>query len=509
MGKEDNAESMGNQHQTPVTQNMSLFRETIFVATICTAQLYAQAGIGQTISIIYVIGDSLHITNTLELPWLIAGYSLTVGTFIMFSGRLGDLYGYKKLLIIGFAWYATWSFVSGFAVWSNKVLFIFSRVLAGIGPAICLPNALAILGSSYPPGKRKSMVFAIFAATAPSGVVGGACFAGIFHLAWWPWTFWSFGIAVLCSIGLTYFFVPDPPPRLSGKAHQSFSDHLIELDAYGAITGISGLVLFNFAWNQAAISGWASPQCISTLILGVACMFLFAWIEIRWAPAPLIPFRELSTEHAFIVFAIFGGWASFGVWFYYTWLFVLEIRGTPPLLAVAYFSPCIISGGLASVTTGLLMHRLGPTVIMMLAMIAFIVGNILIAFWPTDQLYWGQLFVAMLIMPWGMDMSFPAATLVLSNTLPVEQQGVAASLINTVVNYSISIGLGFASTVEVNVNHNGAETELGYRGAMYMAIGLAGLDLVVSTAAFISRLQRSHKPLEIITRPWPKWNAEI
>ncbi|CAN9185878.1 unnamed protein product, partial [Alternaria alternata] len=313
----------------------------------------------------------------------------------MFSGRLGDLYGYKKLLIIGFA-----------------------------------------------------------------------C------------------IAVLCSIGLTYFFVPDPPPRLSGKAHQSFSDHLIELDAYGAITGISGLVLFNFAWNQAAISGWASPQCISTLSLGVACMFLFAWIEVRWAPAPLIPFRALSTEHAFIVFAIFGGWASFGVWFYYTWLFVLEIRGTPPLLAVAYFSPCILSGALASVMTGLLMHRLGPTVIMMLAMIAFIVGNILIAFWPTDQSYWGQLFVAMLIMPWGMDMSFPAATLVLSNTLPVKQQGVAASLINTVVNYSISIGLGFASTVEVNVNHNGAETELGYRGAMYMAIGLAGLGLVVSTAAF-------------------------
>jgi hypothetical protein len=124
-------------------------------------------------------------------------------------------------------------------------------------------------------------------------------------------------IAVSCSIGLTHFFVPDPPPRLSGKAHQSFSAHLIELDAHGAITGILGLVLFNFAWNQAAISGWGSPECITTLVLGVACMLLFAWIEMQWAPAPLIPFQALNSAHGFIVLAIFGGWASFAIWFYY------------------------------------------------------------------------------------------------------------------------------------------------------------------------------------------------
>jgi MFS family permease len=110
---------------------------------------YTEAGIGQTISIIHIIGDSFGITNQLELPWLIAGFSLTVGTFILFSGRLGDIYGYKRMLIIGLAWYALWSAIPGFAVWSNKVLFIFARVLAGIGPAICLPNALAILGASY------------------------------------------------------------------------------------------------------------------------------------------------------------------------------------------------------------------------------------------------------------------------------------------------------------------------------------------------------------------------
>ncbi|KAI4947713.1 hypothetical protein J4E91_006535 [Alternaria rosae] len=508
--KENDPESAAH-----IVEGMSFFQEII-----------TEAGIGQTISIIHVIGDSFGITNQLELPWLIAGFSLTVGTFILFSGRLGDIYGYKRMLIIGFAWHVLWSAVSGFAVWSNKVLFIFARVLAGIGPAICLPNALAILGASYQPGRRKSMVFAIFAATAPGGVVDGACFAGIFDLAWWPGrsgllrksgcdtymdelTNCVYSIAIPCSIGLTVVFVPSPPPKLADRLGQSIKDHLLELDVAGATTGILGLTLFNFAWNQAAISGWDSPECIVTLILGIGFMALFFWVEVNWAPSPLIPFEVLGMENVFIILAMFGGWASFGIWFFYTWQSVLEIRGTPPLLAVAYFSQCVVSGAMASISTGLLMHRLGPSIIMILAMMAFLVSNFLIAFWPSEQIYWGQLFVAMLIMPWGMDMSFLAATLVLSNALPAEQQGVAASLINTVVNYSISLGLGFASTVEVNVNHGGADVELGYRGAIYTAIGFAGLGLCISIVALVNEWYKTGKQILGTATPWPRPGAEV
>jgi hypothetical protein len=142
-------------------------------------------------------------------------------------------------------------------------------------------------------------------------------------------------------------------------------------------------------------------------------------------------------------------------------------------------------------------------------MTAFLVGNFLIAFWPTQQICWGQLFVAMLIIPWGIDMSFPAATLVFSNALPAEQQGVAASLINTVVNYSISLGLGFASTVEVNVNHSGADVELGYRGAMYTAIGFAGLGLCISIVALVYEWYKTGTQILGIATPWPKPGAEV
>jgi len=128
---------------------------------------------------------------------------------------------------------------------------------------------------------------------------------------------------------------------------------------------------------------------------------------------------------------------------------------------------------------------------MTMALTAFTVGTVLIMTAPVHQSYWAQAFVCTVIIPWGMDMSFPAATLILSNAVKKEHQGIAASLVNTVVNYSISLGLGFAGTVEVHVN-NGGKTEAdvlkGYRGGFYVGAGLSGLGLLIS----ITFLARSH-----------------
>jgi MFS family permease len=120
---------------------------------------------------------------------------------------------------------------------------------------------------------------------------------------------------------------------------------------------------------------------------------------------------------------------------------------------------------------------------MIIALTFFTIGTILIMTAPLDQIYWGQVFFCTALIPLGMDMSFPAATLILSNAVKKEHQGIAASLVNTVVNYSISIGLGFAGTVEVHVNNGGKTPQdllRGYRGAWYVGCGLSGLGMVLS-----------------------------
>lgn len=455
-----------------------------------------QAGIGCDLSSLEIIGDSFNIKNDGILSWFIAGYSLTSGTFILFFGRCGDLFGYHNLFIIGFAWYALWSMVAGVSVYRNYVLFIFARTLQGIGPSMLLPNALAILGSTYGPGKRKNLIFAMFGATAPNGSIVGSVFAAIFtQLAWWPWLFWACAIACAVFAIMGWLTIPRIHHEQE-KQNRTLLEWLQELDIMGACLGVGGLALINLAWNQAPIAGWSTPYVYVVLIIGAVLLGLFFAWEFWAAKKPLIPFQALTLDVSFVLGCIACGWASFGIWIYYLWLFMIKIRGITPLLASAQWTPPGVSGIIAAFTTGYLMSKIKPGWIMFMAMIAFTLGLLFVAINPVHQTYWALTFVSLIVMPWGMDMSFPASTVLLSNAVERKHQGIAASLVTTVVNYSISIGLGFAGTVEVHVNNGGKtfhDTLKGYRGAMYLGIGLAGLGIVVSVLYLVKGMSTKKK----------------
>lgn len=145
------------------------------------------------------------------------------------------------------------------------------------------------------------------------------------------------------------------------------------------------------------------------------------------------------------------GWASFSIWLFYLWQFLFVLQRKTPLLLSAEFSPPAISDFCAAIMRGLLLHKLGPGVILLMAMVAFCVHNVILATMPVDQTYWAQTFISLVMMPWGMDMLFSSSTIILSNSMPREHQGLAASLFTTVINYSISLGLGFAGTIESRV----------------------------------------------------------
>ena len=471
-----------------IAETLPLGKEILFVGIICCAQFTTQVGLNSCLAILHVIGDHYGLSNNPgDLSWLIAAYSLTVGTFILLAGRFGDVYGYKRMLIIGFSWFSLWSMIAGLAVYSNHVLFTFARVLQGFGPAILLPNPLQILVATYAPGRRKAMLFSIFGATAPSGALVGSVFAGIFNLAWWPWTFWSFAIALAGIAVAGSYVIPDPPKKVA-KA-MTWRETVAELDLLGGLSGGTALILINFAWNQSGVGTWTKAYVYVCLILGAGFTAAFFIIELRVAKSPLIPFDALSTDVAFVLGCVACGWSCFGIWVYYIWQFFEQLRGASPLLGASWFVPIAISGAIASVTTGFLLGRVKPALVMTIALTAFTVGTILIATAPVRQTYWAQSFVAMIIMPWGMDMSFPAATLILSDAVAKKHQGIGASLVNTVVNYSISLALGFAGTVEGHVNHGGTTPEdllLGYRGALYFGMGLSGFGLFLSLA-FLAR----------------------
>ena len=464
---------------------MSALHEILFVMIICSSNIFTQASLGMTIVPLKFIGRGLGITDPGNLSWFVAAYSLTVGTFILIAGRLGDMFGHKMLFVSGFFWYGFWSLIAGISNYSRSAIFFdVCRALQGLGPAMMVPNSLAILGRTYPPGRRKEMAFAIYGATAPNGFIIGAIFGSLLAtFTSWPWEFYVLAIAC-CVFGSASIFVIPSTPSKENPQNQKF-------DYLGAVSGVASLVLFNVAWNQAPIVGWGNPYVIVLLILGVLIFGLFLFIEKR-ADQALIPPGALSGKVGFVLACIGLSWSSFGIWVYYVVQFIENLRHASPLEVTAQVVPCGVSGCLAALTTGYILSRVRTSFLMAVAMLNFCIGNILLATMPVSQTYWIQTFLSFIITVWGMDISFPAATIILSNFVPKEHQGIAASLVVTIVNYSISMGLGIAGTVEAHVNRGGQDLLRGYRGAFYAAIGLSGMGVLFALVFIWSDL-RSRK----------------
>ena len=272
---------------------------------------------------------------------------------------------------------------------------------------------------------------------------------------------------------LAAFIIPhcqDPPTEVG-------------FDWAGCFLGIIGLVLFNFAWNQAAVVGWQEPYTYALLIVALLVLGLFCLVELKYSSKPLLPVRSLSRATILALACIAAGWASFGVWVWYLLNFLMKLRGATPLGTVAEVCGIAVSGGIAALLTAYLLPRLRAGVMMILAMLAFGVGQVLVATAPIEQTYWAQIFPMVIIMPFGMDFSFPSGTIILSDSMAREDQGLAASLVTTVVNYSISLGLGIAGTITRQLTGDSsdpADILYGYRGAWYFAIGLDLLGLGIA-----------------------------
>ena len=112
--------------------------------------------------------------------WFMSSFALTLGSFILISGRLGDLFGLKKIFLIGWVWTTIWTLICGFSVFSNSVIFfIISRAFQGIGFALLWPCGLGILGTIYEIGPRKNFVFGVFGAMGPSGATLSGLMASV------------------------------------------------------------------------------------------------------------------------------------------------------------------------------------------------------------------------------------------------------------------------------------------------------------------------------------------
>jgi MFS family permease len=485
----------------PWSFHMSPPRETLFVAVVALAHFMTQCSLGQTLVPLEVIGQTLK-ANAEQSIWFVAGYSLTVGTFILISGRAGDILGHKRVFCFGWAWFGLWSTLVGFSGLPSvrsQIFFDICRALQGIGPAIIMPTGLSLFGLAYPPGIKKNIMFSVFGALAPAGFVCGAVFGSLFaSVGRWNWAFWSF--ALICwALGALAMVVIPSELSLPNSMGLTF-------DWAGSFLGVTGLITFNVAWNCAPMYGWGSTRVIVLLVLGILVLGTFFWVE-KSTKNPILPIQALDSTAVLVLGCVGLGWGSFGIWVFYTFRFLQNphIRNYTLLQSAAAFAPAPISGLLAAGLTGFLLTHTPVSFTMMLSMFAFFIGIVIAATQPAHhQSYWAQIFISVLIMPFGMDMSFPAASVILSNRMPPEHQGIAMSLVNTCLNYFISISLGIAGTIEVHVakdlkTHPTDPYVLmkDYRATYHTAIALSSLGLTLGISFFIRDfLREGWKPMK-------------
>lgn len=455
--------------------------EYLFMASACIGQIVTMSATTASLTHMNQLTESFHSPETMK-PWYMASFGLAIGTVILISGRVGDAYGIRNALMGGYIWTIIWSILSGISYYDRHdgpAMYICCRAFQGAGLAFVLPNILGAAGRVFTPNTlRKKLVFGLVGLSAPIGGFSGVFMSGVIAVRTHRWDWNYYAQAIFAVVGCIMTFISCPEIAIITAEDGSRQ----KIDWVGGFLGITSLTLFNFSWNQAPVVGWQSAYIIVLLIIGFVMFFGFVWWELQFAENPLIP-SEVLVNSRFVatLTTIFLGWGAFGINLYHTFVMFQDLRHYSPFAAGAGLTPAPPFGLLAALSCSFIIGPRTVELILVGAMCCFTATSIILATTPVDQTYFRNTLGAWIIGPFGMDWSFPAASILLSEELPPYAQGMAGSLVCVMMNYGISIMLGVAGTIEVELlKSNPNDSYRAWRGAEYYAIGISGLATIIA-----------------------------
>ncbi len=365
------------------------------------------------------------------LQWVVSGYLIGYGGFLMLGGRAGDLLGRRRVLVAGTATFAVFSLAGALA--PNSETLVVARVLQGIGAAFMAPAGLSILMTTFH-GAARNKALGAWGAMSALGAASGIFFGGVLSAG--PGWRWVLLVNVPICIGLIAAAV-----RLLDSDHGERRGGRFDLP--GAVLVTAGMLLGLHALIEAPDHGWATARTIGELVTAGLLLGAFILNETRVAeplfPLGLLRLRGIAAADL-IQLAAFGGFT--GSFFFLT-LYMQNVLGFSPIQGGSAYLPVtvviMITAGVCSVLVG----RTGTRPIIVASALVASAGMFLLSRIPVDGTYASDLLPGLLVMGVGLGALLVTVTSAANAGVPPDKAGAAAGLMNT----SQQIGTALAIAV--------------------------------------------------------------
>jgi EmrB/QacA subfamily drug resistance transporter len=429
------------------------------------------------------IRSSLHFSFT-SLAWVVNGYLLTFGGFLLLGGRLGDLFGHRRMFIGGVALFTLASLACGLA--SSQGLLIAARAVQGFGGAVVEVVSLSLMMSLFMEPADRAKAMGVFGFVVAGGGSIGVLLGGIItDLLDWHWIFLvnvPIGLAVcLCSTKLL-------PPRMQRQGR-------VQLDVAGAILVTAALMLAVYAIVNGSQSGWSSAQTLGLLGGSLALLLAFATVESRVASPlrPLASFKLRNLATANVVATLWA--AALFAWFFLSALYMQLVLGYSPLqVGLAFLPANLIMGTFSLGLSARLVMRFGIRRPLAIGFALAAAGLLLLARAPVHGSFLPDILPSMLLLGCGDGMTFNPILLAAVSDVEPSKSGLASGVASTSFMMGGALGLAILASLAASrtssLLHSGHEQLAALAGGYHLAF-LAGAIFAALAATISATLLRT------------------
>lgn len=394
------------------------------------------------------IQDSLGFTEA-GLAWVINGYVLMSGGLLLLGGRLADVFGRRRLLLLGVVIFAVASAVCGAAV--SPGMMVVGRFGQGLAEAIAAPASLGMIALLFTDPKERTKALGIWGGLVALGGTLGYIISGLLtDLASWRWIFYiNLPVALLVLVVLPRLVAESRMVREKGDG----------LDVTGAVASTGGLFAIVFGLLQAAEHPWGSARVVVPLVLGV-CLILATLIIERRARNPLIPLEFFANRTRSVInVATLFFMAAFISYTFMLTLFEQNVLGYSPLRSGLAWLPLGIGIGIGiGMGTGMT-PRFGVKAVAGVGFIGAGAGLLLTSMIDTDSAYLSGILPGMVVFAVFAGATMPAATNAALHGVTVQDSGLASGVQSTM--QQVGSALGLAVLVTLALRHAGDAIQQG------------------------------------------------